>query len=197
MTARTSLTTLTPRLRKMPFAMDEARGASFPATDDMRRFSSCCSHHCSALAFLGNHPFLDYYQSAPVTIQSLAWNASSQETPRMPFLSAARFCVWQHRPTTSEGRQHRLQSDRLAQLRRSVGRFLEDGVPDNSLELSMVVFNQKARVVEPPTMLNATVRRRLKETALPVSVGGRTSMGAGIVAAVEVGMDTSNIARKR
>ncbi|XP_075744417.1 calcium-activated chloride channel regulator 2-like [Rhipicephalus microplus] len=78
------------------------------------------------------------------------------------------------------------EGDRLAQLRRSVGRFLEDGVPDNSLELSMVVFNQKARVVEPPTMLNATVRRRLKETALPVSVGGRTSMGAGIVAAVEV-----------
>ncbi|XP_049267703.1 uncharacterized protein LOC125760039 isoform X2 [Rhipicephalus sanguineus] len=61
------------------------------------------------LGFLGNHPFLDYCQSASVTIQSLAWNASSQETPRMPFPSAARFCVWQHRATTSEGRQHRLQ----------------------------------------------------------------------------------------
>ncbi|KAL3224959.1 hypothetical protein MRX96_004788 [Rhipicephalus microplus] len=61
------------------------------------------------LGFLGNHPFLDYCQSAPVTIQSLAWNAFSQETPRMPFPSAARFCVWQHRVTTSEGRQHRLQ----------------------------------------------------------------------------------------
>ncbi|KAL3194730.1 hypothetical protein MRX96_045956 [Rhipicephalus microplus] len=61
------------------------------------------------LGFLGNHPFLDYYQNAPVTIQSLAWNASSQETPRMPFPSAARSCVWQHRATTSEGRQHRLQ----------------------------------------------------------------------------------------
>ncbi|KAL3189589.1 hypothetical protein MRX96_002624 [Rhipicephalus microplus] len=61
------------------------------------------------LGFLGNHPFLDYCQSAPVTIQSLAWNAFSQETPRMPFPSAARFCVWQHRATTSEGRQHCLQ----------------------------------------------------------------------------------------
>ncbi|KAL3194731.1 hypothetical protein MRX96_045957 [Rhipicephalus microplus] len=61
------------------------------------------------LGFLGNHPFLDYYQNAPFTIQSLAWNASSQETPRMPFASAARSCVWQHRATTSEGRQHRLQ----------------------------------------------------------------------------------------
>ncbi|KAL3224958.1 hypothetical protein MRX96_004787 [Rhipicephalus microplus] len=61
------------------------------------------------LGFLGNHPFLDYCQSAPVTIQSLAWNSFSQETPRMPFPSAARFCVWQHRVTTSEGRQHRLQ----------------------------------------------------------------------------------------
>ncbi|KAL3217065.1 hypothetical protein MRX96_032636 [Rhipicephalus microplus] len=53
------------------------------------------------LGFLGNHPFLDYCQSAPVTIQSLAWNAFSQETPRIPFPSAARFCVWQHRATTS------------------------------------------------------------------------------------------------
>ncbi|KAL1485405.1 hypothetical protein MTO96_010127 [Rhipicephalus appendiculatus] len=78
------------------------------------------------------------------------------------------------------------QGNRLAQLRRSVGRFLEDGAPDGSLELSMVVFNQRARVLEPLTKLNATVRRRLKETALPVSVGGRTSMGAGIAAAVEV-----------
>ncbi|XP_037565565.2 calcium-activated chloride channel regulator 2-like [Dermacentor silvarum] len=78
------------------------------------------------------------------------------------------------------------QGDRLAQLRRSVCRFLEDGAPDHSLELSMVVFSQRARILEPLTKLNETVRRRLKETALPVSVGGRTSMGAGIIAALKV-----------
>ncbi|XP_075543068.1 calcium-activated chloride channel regulator 2-like isoform X3 [Dermacentor variabilis] len=77
------------------------------------------------------------------------------------------------------------QGDRLAQLRRSVCRFLEDGAPDHSLELSMVVFSQKALILEPLAKLNDTVRRRLKEAALPVSVGGRTSMGAGITAALK------------
>ncbi|XP_070389544.1 calcium-activated chloride channel regulator 1-like isoform X2 [Dermacentor albipictus] len=77
------------------------------------------------------------------------------------------------------------QGDRLAQLRRSVCRFLEDGAPDHSLELAMVVFSQKALILEPLAKLNDTVRRRLKDTALPVSVGGRTSMGAGITAALK------------
>ncbi|KAL3186299.1 hypothetical protein MRX96_028024 [Rhipicephalus microplus] len=62
------------------------------------------------LGFLGNHPFLDYCQSAPVTIQSLAGNASSQETPRMTSPSAARFCVWQHRATTKSDSVVELQS---------------------------------------------------------------------------------------
>ncbi|KAK8758773.1 hypothetical protein V5799_003591, partial [Amblyomma americanum] len=78
------------------------------------------------------------------------------------------------------------QGDRLVQLRRAVGRFLEDTTPDNTVEVSLVAFNQRARVVAPLTKLNATVRKRLRETALPVTVGGWTSLGAGLNAALKI-----------
>ncbi|KAK8758041.1 hypothetical protein V5799_004327 [Amblyomma americanum] len=78
------------------------------------------------------------------------------------------------------------QGDRLVQLRRAVGRFLEDTAPDNTVEVSLVAFNQRARVVAPLTKLNTTVRKRLRETALPVTVGGWTSLGAGLNAALKI-----------